>query len=128
LREDLSRADAHHGFWREAVGNMYRNRQIGNFSAVSISCLAIRRELFESVGGFEEGVLLDVDLCLRLRKRGLRIVMLPHVELIRRGARADDQFDRDELAEFRKRWPEYIERDPFCNPNLKRDGSFEIDI
>jgi GT2 family glycosyltransferase len=133
LQTDLSPAFAHGGFPREAAGNLFRNRQIGNFSAISASCMAIRRALFEEIGGFNSDTFLetlfDIDLCLKLRENGKRIVVLPHIEFIRHGsAQNAPQFYVDELAKFRNRWAKYKERDPFCNPNLKRDGSFEIDL
>lgn len=130
MTPELTRALAHSGFPRDASGDMSRNRQIGNFSAISLSCLAIRRELFERVDGFDSSIsreMCDVDLCLRLRKLGYRIVTLPHVELRRRGRyKRGTSSSKSDLEIFRQRWPEYIERDPFCNPNLKRDGSFDI--
>jgi GT2 family glycosyltransferase len=53
--------------------------------AVTGACLAMRREVFERVGGWDSGYLVgdfeDSDLCLRLRERGLRSVYLPEVEL-----------------------------------------------
>jgi GT2 family glycosyltransferase len=131
LTPELRRALAHAGFPRGAAGDMSRNRQIGNFSATSVSCMAIRRDVFESVGGFDESVvpsgMFDVDLCLKLRKAGHRIVTLPHVEVVRReGSESVRGGAPGEMETFQRRWPEYIQRDPFCNPNLKRDGSFEI--
>jgi GT2 family glycosyltransferase len=95
--------------------------------------MAISRELFEEIGGFDSNAfprdLFDVDLCLRLREKGKGIVVLPHVEFIRHGKAIDKrQFSADELVQFRNRWEKYMERDPFCNPNLKRDGSFGIDL
>lgn len=130
LTTELFPAFAHLGFPRHASGDMSRNRQIGNYSAISMSCMAIRRELFERLGGFDASVpaeLCDVDLCLRLRKLGLRIVTVPQVELRRRGdSKKPVRYSDAEMETFRKRWQEYVDRDPFCNPNLKRDGSFEI--
>jgi len=53
--------------------------------AVTGACLAMRREVFARVGGWDTGYLVgdfeDSDLCLRLRELGLRSVYLPHVEL-----------------------------------------------
>jgi GT2 family glycosyltransferase len=132
LNSDLSPAFAHHGFPREAPGNLFRNRQIGNVSAISSACMVITRENFETVGGFDQEAfpndLFDIDLCLKLRGLKKRIVVLPHVEFVRRGeAKENRQCAEEELSTFEKKWAEYGERDPFCNANLKRDGSFEID-
>jgi len=133
LDADLSPGLAHHGYPRDAPGNLFRNRQIGNVSAISAACMAIRRSTFDSVGGFDHAEfpseLFDIDLCLKLRDRKQRIVVLPHVELIRRGEpnRVHDK-SGDALRRFQERWSKYTDRDPFCNSNLKRDGSFEIDV
>ncbi len=47
---------------------------------VTGACLMIRRDLFETVGGFDEGYVNgveDVDLCLRVRDRGFRVRYVP---------------------------------------------------
>lgn len=132
IQPDLSPAFAHAGFPREAPGNMFRNRQISNYSAVSVACMTVRRELFEEFGGFDSSIasneLFDIDLCFRLWEKDKRVVVLPHVELIRTGQVTQRAFGHAGLDQLRSRWPKYLEADPFCNPNLKRDGSFGIDV
>jgi GT2 family glycosyltransferase len=52
--------------------------------AVTAACLLIRRELFDNLGGFNEALPLaynDVDLCSRVRGRGLLVVVSPHARL-----------------------------------------------
>ena len=44
---------AHHKLPREEHGNFVRAQLIGNYSAVSASCMAVRRELFETARGFD---------------------------------------------------------------------------
>lgn len=122
---------AHGDFPDDAPGNMCRNRVISNYSAVSIDCLMIRRELFDEIGGFDENAfptsLFDADLCLRLRDRGLRIAHTPYAEL--RGDPIERASDEAELRSFRERWSAVIDRDPFYNPNLSRSGrTFAIDV
>ena len=56
-----------------------------NVSAVTGACLALRRDVFERVGGFDEGFRVsggDVELCLRVRRAGLRVVCAGGVELV----------------------------------------------
>lgn len=51
---------------------------------LSGSCLVIRREAFESVGGFDEDYFMffeDVDLCDRLGKKGWTSVYLPSARI-----------------------------------------------
>jgi O-antigen biosynthesis protein len=52
--------------------------------AVTGACLLIRRSLFQELGGFDEYYHLtmnDVDLCLRVRQRGLKVAITPHARL-----------------------------------------------
>jgi GT2 family glycosyltransferase len=52
--------------------------------AVTGACFLIRRDLFIDMSGFDERYPLthnDVDLCLRLRERGLKIAVSPHARL-----------------------------------------------
>ncbi len=54
-------------------------------SAVSRDCLMVSRKNFKMVGGFNEHFFSDyqdVDLCLKLRKKGKRIVFTPRTVLI----------------------------------------------
>jgi GT2 family glycosyltransferase len=56
-----------------------------NLSAVTGACQLIRRELFEQLGGYDEGYRLvysDVDLCLRACAMGRRVVQTPYCRLI----------------------------------------------
>ncbi len=102
-----------------------------NCSAVTAACLLIRRDTFMEAGGFDEArfavAFNDVDLCLRLRKQGLRCVCAPRAELVHhegatRGVRRDHPH---EVAEFRRLWGRTI--DPYYNPNLSLENEgFEI--
>jgi GT2 family glycosyltransferase len=52
-------------------------------SAVSGDCMAMRRSVFLQAGGWngDAGVFADVDFCLRVAARGLRVVWTPHAHL-----------------------------------------------
>jgi len=46
------------------------------------AAMLVRRELFEAIGGFDEGFFLygeDADLCLRIRRAGFEIAHAPEV-------------------------------------------------
>jgi len=107
------------GLYSEDAGNMWRNLVVGNFSAVSSSAMAIRSEVFRTVGGFETEAfshnLFDADLCLRLREKGLRIVTTPYAELVMFSKAPRSPITKTERNEFIKRWAKYIECDPFWN-------------
>ena len=109
----------------------------GNFSAVSIACFAVRRKLFEEIGGFDFENLpnrfFDADFCLKLREKDYRIVFTTYAELQKIDDKKRLNFELNASAEekeyFVKKWSKTIENDPFYNPNLsKKDGSFSIDI
>lgn len=115
-------------------GYFGRTQLIQNFSAVTGACLMTRKDVFLSVGGFNENELKvaanDVDYCLRVRKKGLRIVYTPfseliHYESISRGY--EDTYEKierfnKEKTYFAKQWLKILNSgDPYYNPNLTLD-------
>jgi N-acetylglucosaminyl-diphospho-decaprenol L-rhamnosyltransferase len=59
------------------------------------SCLLIRRQAFEAVGGFDETFFLymeDADLCERIHQQGWRIVYLPQAEVHHHGGTTTSRF------------------------------------
>ncbi|MBL8182068.1 MAG: glycosyltransferase, partial [Blastocatellia bacterium] len=74
---------ANEGLENTYNGNMLRNKVVGNYSAVSLSLMAIRRSdlLDTGVIGNEsiDVSLLDGEICLRLSEIGKRIVSVPFV-------------------------------------------------
>jgi len=113
---------------------------VRNYSAVTAACLMISKQHFDQVGGFDEEHLAvaynDVDLCLKLLKKGYRNVYTPfaqlyHHESISRGqdSSGDQRFD-DEATYMKDRWGEWIENDPYYNPHLtrqKEDFALRVD-
>jgi glycosyltransferase involved in cell wall biosynthesis len=103
---------------------LWLEREVG---AVTGACLAVRRASYLAVGGMDEANLPvaynDVDLCLRLRAAGLRIVWTPFAELIHHesATRAQDTDParaarlRRDAAFMRARWGAALLDDPFCN-------------
>ena len=52
---------------------------------MTTACALVKREAYLQVGGFNENLAVtfnDVDLCLRLREAGYRILWTPYAELI----------------------------------------------
>ncbi len=109
------------------LGQLARTRDL---SAVTGACLAIRAPVWQAVGGMDERLAVtwnDVDLCLRVRSAGLRVIWTPHATLLHReaatrGLEADDPARaarfRAEQALMRESWGDALENDPFLNPNL----------
>ncbi|WP_158743147.1 glycosyltransferase family 2 protein [Acidisphaera sp. L21] len=101
-----------------------------DLSAVTGACLAIRRDVFGQVGGLQAKTLHvgwgDVDLCLRVREAGYRVLWVPaatlvHHEMATRGRDITPQQQarhETERAVLRRRWPGETDQDPFLNPNL----------
>ena len=118
---------AFRGWSRESIGYFGQAVLIRNPSAVSASCLATRRAVWEEIGGFDEGYrreLWDIDYCLRLREKGYRIVFTPYAELVREAVAREAQTEDREL--FRKRWASWIDRDPAYNPNLSLESGYGL--
>jgi GT2 family glycosyltransferase len=103
-----------------------------DYSCLTAACLLVRRDAFEAAQGFDAALpaaFNDVDLCIRLRRDGWRLVWTPGAQLChhesltfgdhqspeRRG-----QFSRD-LDLMRSRWQAILNRDPYYNPNLSLD-------
>ena len=78
-----------------------------DLSCVTAACMVVRRDAFDAIGGFNETLAIafnDVDLCMRLRQRGWRIVWTPQVELYHHESASTGRHDAPERAEqFRKR-------------------------
>ncbi len=94
-----------------------------DYSAVSAACLAVRRKVFIELDGFDETNLpqqfFDVDFCLRLRQRGLRVVWTPYANFIFRGSGSREQaVASKEAICMQERWGGQLQRDPFYNRNL----------
>ena len=108
-------------------------------SAVTGACMMLKREAFESVCGLDEELKVafnDIDLCLRLRERGWRIIyaadaVLFHLESATRGVDTApgkrDRFGR-EVRFMRERWGETLQNDPFYSRHFDyRSADFVLD-
>lgn len=113
-------------------------RMTRRVSAVTAACLAVRREAFLAVGGFDEVGLRvaynDVDLCLKLRAAGLHNLVTPHAELLHKesATRGDDMSEAHrarwemERATMFERWGEALQNDPYYSPLLSLDPPIRI--
>jgi O-antigen biosynthesis protein len=85
-------------------------------SAVTGACVAIRRTVFFEVGGFDEINLQvgfnDIDLCLRLRELGYRVVWTPFAELFHVESVSRGYDDFPELFQLQSVFCEYKNADP----------------
>lgn len=117
-------------FDRNAMDYAKRVNVVGNYSAMTAACLAVRKSVFDEVGGFNEVDLKtaynDVDLCLKIQKAGYRNLYTPYAELyhheyVSRGNDYDadkkDRYER-ECQYMHQKWSHLIESDPAYNINL----------
>lgn len=108
----------------------FTDRVLFFLPAVDSQCgpLLSALRIFDECGGFDEDALpiayQDVDLCLKLRQLGYRVLFTPHARLHHHEATSKRPEDKDprpsETGTFQTRWKAIIEHDPFYNPNLTR--------
>jgi O-antigen biosynthesis protein len=100
-----------------------------DFSCVTAACMVARRDVFDQLNGFNEDLSVafnDVDLCIRMRRAGWRILFTPQVEMYHHESASLGRHDSPERkAQFgrevdmmRRMWGEVLDHDPFYNPNL----------
>lgn len=110
------------GYWGRA-SNPQR------FAAVTGAAMVLRREVFESVGGFDESFAVDfgdIDLCLRIGETGKAVLWTPYARLIHHESASRGTFMTPEKAEryerervlMLERWGGRLFADPAHNPNL----------
>jgi GT2 family glycosyltransferase len=118
---------------RGTDGYFNRLRLVQNYSAVTAACMVMKREVFTSVGGFNETDLAvafnDVDLCLRVRKAGYMNIWTPFAEFIHhesasRGPEDTPEKQRRfgrEIGYMRRVWGAELDDDPAYSPHLSLD-------
>jgi GT2 family glycosyltransferase len=105
-----------------------RLRMAHDVSAVTGACLLVSKDAFDEVGGFDPRLAVaynDVDLCLRLREHGHRVVFVPLARLVHvEGASFGSHYHgrvsewNAERELFHARWGALMGADRFHNPNL----------
>jgi GT2 family glycosyltransferase len=109
-----------------------------DYSCLTAACLLVRRDLFEQAGGFDDALeaFNDVDLCIRMRQTGARLMWTPdaalyHHESLSLGApdsaKREQRFALDH-AMMRERWGAILDRDPCYNPNLSLDREHQFQL
>lgn len=108
---------------QSAIGKGYLNRAIlpQDVSMVDQALFMIDAKTFERVGGFDRrltGRALMLDLCLKVRQLGQRIVFDPGV-VARKKHEEDVLFDELSTATLYELWGELLAKgDPYYNRNL----------
>ena len=127
---------------REDPGYFGRTVTVQEISAVTAACMMIRTEDFYNVGGFDETFQVafnDIDLCMKVRAAGKKIVFTPYAELYHYESKSrgledtpEKQFRFDkEVKAFEAKWSEQLAKgDPYYSPNLsvtEGDCSLRVD-
>jgi GT2 family glycosyltransferase len=126
-----------HELPRGQRGYFDRARLEQDVSCVTGACMMVRSSVFNKLQGFNEELAVaynDVDLCIRIRAAGWRIIWTPTVELYHRESASTGRYDSSrrakqfarEVAWMRERWGSTIDRDPYYNPNLSLQRAFHL--
>lgn len=120
---------------REHEGYMSRLAVASDMSACTAACLMVKANSFDEVGGFDEELAVsfnDVDLCLKLRDKGLLVVFNPVAEAYHYESRSrgyDKSGEKKKRMEREKqllaqKWPSYYEEggDPYYNRNFGKNS------
>jgi O-antigen biosynthesis protein len=113
------------GLEEHEPGYLHMATSTREVASVTGACLATRRQVFESLGGFDDALgvdLNDIDYCLRAQRSGLQVLYEANVELIHHESpsRGFAGSSRD-IIKFIERWKTSIlSGDPYLNPHLTR--------
>lgn len=113
---------SHPGFFGKA-------RLLQEVSAVTAACMFVHKTDFEAVEGFNEELSVaynDIDLCLKIRALGRKILVDPDITLIHKESRTRGSDKHGARAQrlayeahwMRERWAETLDNDPYYSPNL----------
>lgn len=122
LLEWMPREDVH--YMRGLYGQSRRN-----VSAVDSGCLAIGKQQFLDMGGFNTnmGDMFIVDACLKLLNKGFRNIYNPYVETVDprniTAGDTDQKHTPQTLDLFKATWSAYIDYDPYFNRHFTRTNA-----
>lgn len=106
-------------------------QSLRDVSALSAACLAMRRDDFFRLGGFDTIntpiAHSDIDLCFKIRAAGLRCVYTPYATLSHAGHASIALEEKKEARRGRnkasiyllKRWARYTTHDPYFPDNMR---------
>ncbi|WP_289305500.1 glycosyltransferase family 2 protein [Sphingobium yanoikuyae] len=95
------------------------------WSVVTGAVFATRLSILKQVDGFDERFSLefnDVDLCLRIRNLGYRIVYNPDAQFIHteKASRGESIPPGAEVSLFLSRWARWLDNDPASHPSVSK--------
>jgi len=104
--------------YRFFPGNFPLAAPATELNCVTGACMAFRREEFLHLGKFDEGFINrfeDVDICLRFREAGYKIIYQPEALIIHHESRTPGRFDHQSFnaARLFDKWPGRIPCDEY---------------
>src|SRR5690606_8204088 len=119
-----------------APGYMQRLQVDQNYSAVTATCMMVRKSVHDAVGGMDEqdfaAVYGDIDFCLKVREAGYLTVWTPHAIVMHEGSASQTTVDQATQEAKRRvaeqdalyaKWLPLIAADPAYNRNLALSGT-----
>lgn len=115
---------------REDAGYFGRMVSVQEISAVTAACMLVDARDFRAAGGFDESFRVafnDIDLCMKIRDMGKKIVFTPYAELYHYESKSRGLEDtpekqyrfEKEITRFREKWEDQLKNgDPYYSPNL----------
>lgn len=116
----------YHNFWSEnAIFNKQREYQ-----ALLGAVILVERDIFQQVGGFEDYGLEDVDLCLKVKEHGGRVMYCSRSKVYHYGSVTIDNTNRKFLPvrtseKFNNRWPH--EKRLWDDLKYYKEDGFEVE-
>lgn len=91
-------------------------------SGVTAAAAMLRRAVFDEIEGFDPILWMnfnDVDLSLKVRQTGRRVLWTPHASWYHFESQTrPPSAEPEEFVEIDRRWHDEINRDPYYNPNF----------
>lgn len=97
-------------------------------SGVTGACLAIKHEVFNQAGGWNEDLpnsYNDVDLCLRLNELGLQSIVLNDLKIVHKeSSTRNAEFDARSFEILKKNWPSILRSEPYLR-SVEANGEYQ---
>ncbi|MBQ7706439.1 MAG: glycosyltransferase [Lachnospiraceae bacterium] len=126
-------SNLYQGLVKDDMGYLMHNKINTDCSAVSASCMMVKKDLFFKVGGFSDKfktTLSEIDFCFKLNELNRWVVSLADAgwhfhdtkPIIGNTIRIEEELEREEDL-FRIMWPNILrDGDPFYNINFTKEG------
>ena len=125
----LSQGPSHlyYGAAEDAIGLVGFAASPRESLAVTGACIMFHKADYMAVNGFSPEFRInynDVDFCLKLREHtGKSIICNPNAVIYHYESISREAPPPNELNRFNEKWPEYVGRDPYYNPNLSQNST-----